>query len=123
MPAPDYKMGVTFVGNEGSLHVTRGRITSDPPEIIRTPIGQDDVRLYKSADHMENFLQCIRSRQLPICDVEIGHRSATMAHLGNIAIRTGRSIRWDPVTERIAGDDAAARMLQRPYRAPWQLPG
>jgi predicted dehydrogenase len=119
----DYKMGVTFIGSAGSIYVTRGKISSVPAELIRAPIGPDDVHLVESTDHMDNFLQSIRSRKLPICDVEIGHRSATMAHLGNIAIRTGQTLRWDPVAEQITGSAEAAGMIERPYRAPWQLPG
>jgi hypothetical protein len=58
---------------------------------------------------------------LPICDVEIGHRSATVCHLGNIAIRTGRKITWDPKAETIIGDKEAAAMLTKEYRKPWKL--
>ena len=57
-----------------------------------------------------------------VCDVAIGHRSATVCHLGNIAIRTGRKIAWDPAAETIVGDPEAAKMLSRPYRTPWRLP-
>jgi hypothetical protein len=63
----------------------------------------------------------MKSRQKPICDVEIGHRSATVCHLGNIACRLGRKIAWDPGKEQISGDAEAAAMLTRPYRAPWRL--
>jgi Oxidoreductase family, C-terminal alpha/beta domain len=63
----------------------------------------------------------VKSRAKPICDVEIGHRSATVCHLGNIAIRLGRKINWDPVKEIIVGDEEAAKWVSRPYRAPWSL--
>ena len=69
----------------------------------------------------QNWLECIRSRKRPAADVEIGHRSATVCHLGNIAILTGRKLTWDPVKEEIVGDPEAARRVSRPYRAPWRL--
>jgi len=113
---------VQFDGEKGSIAVSRGRINSNPPEIIKEPLGDGDVHLYVSKNHHQNWLDCVKSRELPICDVAIGHRSATVCHLGNIAIRTGRRIAWDPVAQTITGDDEAAAMLSRPYRAPWSLP-
>jgi hypothetical protein len=113
--------GVTFVGTEGELFVDRKKIKSKPDSIAREPISDSDINLPVSADHHQNFLDCVKSRKLPICDVEIGHRSATVCHLGNIAIRLGRKIAWDPTTEAIPGDPEAARMLLRPYRSPWTI--
>jgi len=118
-----FPVGVRFIGSQGKLFVTRGRIESDPAEILAQPLGSGDVRLPVSDDHMANWLDAIRTRRAPVCDVEIGHRSATAAHLGNIALRTGRTIRWDPAAEQILGDPEAAAMLRRPYRRPWQFPG
>jgi predicted dehydrogenase len=115
------KGGVTFEGDKGSIHVSRGRLTSRPADIVKEPLGKG-VHLYKSDGHHRNWLECIRKRKLPICDVAIGHRSATVCHLGNIAIRTGRPITWDPVKEEIVGDREAAALVSRPYRAPWKLP-
>lgn len=117
------KGGVTFEGTQGTLHVTRGKIESDPPEILRPRLARGDVRLAVSDDHHANWLDCIKSRETPICDVAIGHRSATVCHLANIAIRAGRPIRWDPQAEQIVGDTEAATMLRREYRAPWSLEG
>jgi hypothetical protein len=72
--------------------------------------------------HMQNWFDCIRSRQKPIADVEIGHRSATMCHLGNIARWTGKRLKWDPVKEEF--DDAQANAyLDRVRRKPYELPG
>ncbi len=116
------KGGTTFEGEKGKLFVNRGKLESDPAEIIQQPIGEKDVRLVESSNHHANWLECIRSRQRPICDVAIGHRSATVCHLGNIAMRTGRKIQWDPVKEQIVGDAEIARWVHRPYRAPWVLP-
>lgn len=116
-----YRGGVTFHGERGTLYVTRGRIEANPKEILDEPLVRSVVRLYESKDHYRNWLECLRTRKLPICDVEIGHRSATVCHLGNIAIRTGRKLRWDPVKERVIGDEEQARMLHYTYRKPWKL--
>lgn len=114
-------VGVTFLGSEGTLFVNRGKLTSSPPEIARAKPSSDAVHLEVSDDHHANFLDCVKTRKPPIADVAIGHRSATICHLGNIAIRAGRKIRWDPKAEAIVGDEAAAAMLWRPYREPWTL--
>ena len=114
---------VTFIGEKGKVHVTRKDITSDQPELLKAEFGSGDTRLEVSKDHYQNFLDCIKSRAKPICDVEVGHRSATVCHLGNMAVRLGRKIQWDPVKEQVVGDAeaAASPMMTRPYRAPWKL--
>jgi predicted dehydrogenase len=117
----DIPDGVTFIGSEGSIFVDRGKINSDPEEIVKQPFQEGALRLYDSKHHHQNFLDCVKNRKLPICDVEIGHRSATVCHLGNIAVRLGRKIQWDPATEMIVGDKDAATWVSRPYRAPWKL--
>lgn len=117
----DIKGAVTFIGEKGTIEVDRSKIMASKKELLDEPLASDAVRLYNSANHHANFLDCIKSRQLPICDVEIGHRSATVCHLGNIVARLGRKIQWDPVKETIVGDDDAAAMLSRPYRQPWVL--
>ncbi|MCB9768348.1 MAG: Gfo/Idh/MocA family oxidoreductase [Candidatus Omnitrophica bacterium] len=114
--------GVKFFGTEGELFVSRSEIKSDPPEIIDTEFKPTDTRLYKSDDHYLNFLECIKTREDPICDVEIGHRSVTVCHLANIAIRLGRKIQWDPVKEEIVGDEEAAAWTSRPRRRGYELP-
>ena len=116
--------GVTFEGERGTLHVNRGGLTvtlngervADPYAL---PTG--DVRLYVSGNHHQNWLDCVRSRRAPICEAEIGHRSATVCHLGNIALRTRRKLTWDAAKEQIVGDVEANAMLTRPYRAPYRL--
>src|SRR5205085_929803 len=117
----DIPEGVTFMGEKGEIAVTRGSLKSNPEELAKAEPTTDDVQLYKSDNHHKNFLDCIKSRELPICDVEIGHRSATVCHLGNIVARLGRTIQWDPEKEEIVGDADAATWVQRPYRAPWKL--
>ena len=119
-----YPGGVTFEGEQGTIHVNRGSITvtingEKVTDLSKLPPAT--VKLYVSNGHHQNWLNCIKSRDLPICDVEIGHRSATVCHLGNIAIRTGRKITWNPKTETIVGDKEAAAMLTKEYRKPWKL--
>lgn len=117
-----YRGGTTFEGERGTIFVSRGNVESTPDEILTTPLDDQSVRLYVSKDHHRNWLDCIKSRQDPICNVEIGHRSATVCHLGNIAIRTGKKVHWDPKKEEVVGDAEVAQWVRRPYRAPWKLP-
>ena len=117
----DIPQGATFIGSAGRIHVTRGKITSDPGEILMTTLKDTDTKLYRSDNHHKNFVDCIKSRELPICDVEIGHRSATCCHLSNIAAELGRPLNWDPKAERFVNDEAANKHIERPYRAPWKL--
>jgi predicted dehydrogenase len=111
--------GVRFVGSEGWIFVSRGNIESDKPEILEEPLPDNALRLYRSDNHMGNFFESIRSRQQPICDAEIGHRSISTAHLGVISIRLKRPLRWDPAREVFLGDDEANGWLSRPMRAPY----
>ncbi len=112
--------GCTFEGEKGTIHVDRGKLTSTPGDIVKEPLTKDDVHLYVSREHHQNWLDCIKSREKPIADVAIGHRSATVCHLGNIAVRIGRKLTWDPLKQEIVGDSEAADMLRRPYRKPWE---
>jgi predicted dehydrogenase len=114
--------GARFEGTDGWIHVNRRAITGEPAELLRYEFTNRDVRLPVSRNHHQNWLEAIRSNRRPICDVEIGHRSATVCHLGNIAMRTGRRLRWDPAAEAVLGDEEQQRMLQRPYREPWRMP-
>lgn len=117
------KMGVTFEGTEGTIYVNRGKLEADPKSVLDTKIGPHGIHLYKSDDHFRNFIDCVISREPTAAPVEVAHRSITICHLGNIAMRLGReTLRWDPRTEQIIGDAEAARMLSRPYREPWSLP-
>lgn len=117
----DIPGGTTFIGSSGTVFVTRGKITTTPAELVETKFKDTDTRLYASSGHHKNFIECIKSRELPICDVEIGHRSATICHLSNIAAELGRKLNWDPVAEKIKDDDEANKRISRPYRSPWKL--
>jgi predicted dehydrogenase len=111
--------GVRFEGTEGWIFVTRGKIEASQPELLTTPLPASAPRLYASDNHMQNFFDCVRSRQAPICDVEIGHRSVSVCHLGVIALRLGRKLKWDPAREQFVGDAEANQWLARPMRKPW----
>lgn len=116
----DIREGALFIGSKGKIYVNRGKLEATPQELLDQPLdGAGLTQLYKSTDHTQNFLDCLRSRQLPICDVEIGHRSATVCHLGNLVARLGRGVKWDPATEKIVGDEEAQAMVDRNYRAPY----
>jgi predicted dehydrogenase len=111
--------GVKFSGADGWVWVTRGKIEASDPELLRQPLPANAVRLYASNDHMGNFFDCVKSRNAPICEVEIGHRSATVCHIGVIAMRLGRELKWDPKEERFVGDAEANQWLAREPRKPW----
>lgn len=112
---------VRFEGDAGWIFVSRDRFFSNPPSLTESQIGPNDVRLYRSRDHRQNFLDCVRLRTQPVTDAETGHRSASVCHIGNIAVRLGRKLRWDPEKELFINDDVANKMLSRPARAPWRL--
>ncbi len=113
--------GVTFQGTDGWVWVTRGNIDAECKSLLNEKLGPNDVHLYRSTNHHNDWLDCVERRTRPICDVEIGHRSVTVCHLGTISLRLGRPIRWDPEAEQIVGDDEAARWVGKPMRAPWSL--
>lgn len=113
--------GMRFEGSDGWVHVENSTIIAEPRQLAAEKIGEEEVHLYESADHHRNFIDCVISRGQTAAPVEVGHRSATACHLGYIALRTGRTIQWDPRAEQIIGDSGASELLARPMRAPWSL--
>ena len=128
-PSPGIRPLLEFHGTKGNMVLTREGFQVSPE--VWTGDGQDRktpaMQPLSAASgrqgerHVRNFLDCIKSRQLPNEDVEQGHLTAAMCHLGNIAMKVGRTLRWDPVKEEVIGDPEANRHLSRPYRAPWTL--
>jgi len=114
--------GVAFHGTEGTLIVDTGGWAVVPADEKKLKAEKGTATPGDRENHVRNFLDCMRSRQRPVSDVEIGHAATTVGHLGNIALRTGRAIHWDAANERILGDRDAGRLLTKPYRAPWTLP-
>jgi predicted dehydrogenase len=111
--------GIKFEGTDGWIFVTRGRSEASDPELLTRPLSSPKVRLYASNDHMGNFFDCLRSRKAPVCAVEIGHRSASVCHLGVIALRLGRKLKWDAAKEEFVDDREANGYLTREMRKPW----
>jgi predicted dehydrogenase len=113
--------GIRFEGTDGWLWVNRGTLRASDKALITTPLPETAKRVYVSNDHMGNFFDCIRSRKLPVADVEAGHRSACISHLGAIALRSGLKLQWDPVKEVFVGENAkegnsyVAREMRKPY--------
>jgi predicted dehydrogenase len=134
----EFPNGIRFEGSEGWIFVSRGSETvtaSDPvaklrdakalsasdPKLITSTIGPDEIHLYESRDHHGNWLECMRSRQPTIAPVEVAHRSCSTCLLHHIAMKTKRTLHWDPVHERFRNDDEANAMLSRPQRWPYAL--
>jgi predicted dehydrogenase len=111
--------GVRFEGTDGWIFVDRGQLTASKKELIEEPLPANAERLYKSDNHMGNFFECIRTRQAPICDAEVGHRSIAVAHLGVISVRLGRALQWNPEKEQFLGDREANKWLSREMRKPY----
>jgi hypothetical protein len=84
-------------------------------------IGPDEIKLIRSRDHKQNFVDCIKSREETIAPAEVGHRSISVGLLGEIAMLTEQKLRWDPDKEVFLNSDQANRLLSRPMRAPWHL--
>jgi hypothetical protein len=109
------------VGEDGKwIFVNRGTIVASDKKLIDEPLPADATKLYVSNNQMGNFFECIHTGKPTVCPAEVGHRSATVCHIGVIALRTGKKLGWDPVKEQF--DDAEAnKWLSRPMRAPWKL--
>jgi len=117
------EVGARFEGTEGWVmaHGNACSIRAEPPSLLRTAIGPQEVRLVRSDNHALHFLECVRSRRETVAPAEVAHRSTTLCLLADIAMRLGRRLRWDPDREEFPGDDEANRLLGRAMRAPWRL--
>jgi predicted dehydrogenase len=125
--------GAIFIGEKGKLEINRNKFTSNPKEIaeeLRAKVNvaeeerrwSDKLALWQAKWHMQDWLDCVRTRAIPAADVEIGHRSISVCHLANITRFVGRKLRWDPQSERFDGDDEANRWVVRPRRKGFELP-
>lgn len=112
--------GVRWEGSEGWIYVNRGRLEASSPDLLRSAIGPEEIHLVESRSHKAHFVECVRNRRETVAPCEVGHRSASMGHMGNIAMRLGKTLRWDPVAERF-DDEEANRLLSRPMRGRWTL--
>jgi predicted dehydrogenase len=125
--------GAIFVCEKGKLEINRNKFTSNPPEIAAELLQQvdvaeeerkwsDDLALWQAQWHMQNWIDCIRTREMPVADVEIGHRSISVCHLANLVRRLGRKLRWDPQAETFLADAEANTLVNRPRRKEYELP-
>jgi predicted dehydrogenase len=109
-----------FEGTDGKVFVSRGEIHTEPAAIRDQPLGDKAFHVYPSNNHHRNWIECVRSRKQTICPAEVGHRSATICHLGNIGYRLRKPLTWDAVKERFAEDDANALLYREP-RKMWKI--
>jgi predicted dehydrogenase len=114
-------LGILFQGPEGWVYVNRDLIDAHPKSLLKVRFGPDDVLLPASRDHRRNFLDAVRARRDPVCPVETAVRSDTVCQLDDIAMRLGRRLEWDPVSETFINDSRADALLLRPMRSPWRL--
>jgi predicted dehydrogenase len=114
--------GTKWYGESGKwIYVKRGKLEANPASILKEVIGPDEIKLYRSRDHKQNFLDCVKNRKETIAPAEVAHRSISIGLLGEIAMLTKRKLRWDPDKEVFLNDEQANRMLSRPMRSPWHL--
>ena len=111
--------GIKFIGTDGWIWVTRGTINAHDRQILKDKLPDSAKRVYFSDNHMGNFIDCVKSRKSPICSAETGHRSASLCHLGTIAIRLGRKLNWNPAKQEFVGDAEASSWVSRPMRKPY----
>ncbi len=116
-----FPMGTRFEGSEGWVYVDRGEKLETYPENLKTAALGPDEGLYKSDDHILNFIECVHSGEKTVAPIEAAHYAINLAHLGNISMRLERELKWDPAAERFINDPTADRMLKRAMRSPWHL--
>lgn len=117
----EWKNAVLFTGTEGEIRVTRGKIETTPASLKTQIIGDHQKHVYKSENHYKDFLNSMRTRVKPICDVETGHRTATVGNIGNIAYQLNRPLKWNPKKEKFKNDDEANALLGRPMLNEWGI--
>jgi predicted dehydrogenase len=115
--------GLKFEGTDGWIFVEihGGALSASKPELLKEKIGDNEIQLGRSPGHQRNFLDSVKSRKQPVASAEIGHRTASLCHLNNIAMRLGRKLKWNPVKEQFDGDDEANRLVAPEMRSPWHL--
>lgn len=111
--------GVEFHGEDGWIFVSRGGWDANPTSVLEEEIGAGDIQLIDSNDHYRNFIDGIIDGKPTIAPIEDAHRTATLCHLGNIALQLGRDLKWDPQTETVYNDGTAQQMLSRKAHEPW----
>lgn len=115
------KQGVLFEGTQGWVYVKRGHIDANPKSLLDSTIKPNEIHLYKSTSHKGNWFECIKSRKETVAPPEVAHRSCSVCLLGEIAMRLGRKLKWDPDREEFINDAEANKMVSKPMRSPWHL--
>jgi len=114
--------GAKWYGENGKwIYVNRGKLEANPASVLDEVIGPDEIRLYESRDHTQNFLDCVKTRKETVAPAEIGHRSISVGLLGEIAMLTESKLRWNPDKEVFLNNEKASRLLSRPMRSPWHI--
>ncbi|HOA73263.1 MAG TPA: Gfo/Idh/MocA family oxidoreductase [Phycisphaerae bacterium] len=113
--------GVRFEGDRGWVHVDRGSITAEPASLLREKIGPGEIQLPVSTNHQRNWIDCVKTRAQPICNIDVAVRTETVCQLTWLAVHLGRKLKWDPVKEEFVKDPEANARLVRAMRAPWHL--
>lgn len=116
-----HRMGAKWIGTDGWVWVDRGGFDTHPKSLMKETIQPNEINLYRSNNHIGNFIDCVISRRPTITPAEVAHRSASVGHLCVLAITLGRTIRWNPDTEEVLGDPVANRLLGRAKREPWNV--
>ena len=117
----EWNNAVLFTGTEGELRIARGKLETTPASINDRKIGETEKHVYKSENHYKDFLNAMRKRTQPICDVEVGHRTASVCNIGNIAYELKRPLKWNPKKEQFKNDDEANALLGRPMLKEWRI--
>lgn len=117
----DIRGGTKWLGTDGWVWVDRGRLDASPKKLLQERFGPSEVHLPRVANHVRNFLDCVKSRKQTLTPCQTAHHSAIPGHLGLAAMLLGRKIRFDPKTETILNDSTANQMLGHSYRSPWTL--
>lgn len=112
---------VRFEGTEGWVAIKNAGIDANPASLLQSTIGPNEIHLKESPGHIRNFLDCIKTGQDPVAPIELGHRSATLCHLGNIATKLKTKLYWDPRAERFINSETANRMLFKSKRSGWAV--
>lgn len=115
--------GIRFIGDEGwiFIHIHGGNLEAEPASLLQEVIGPDELHLGRSPGHHKDFINNVKTRGTPMAPVYAGHRTASMCHLGNIAMRLGRKLQWDPDKEQFVNDPEADRLLCGHMRSPWHI--
>lgn len=117
----EWNNAILFTGTEGELRIQRKKIETTPASLATKVIGETEKHVYKSENHYKDFLDAMRNRSKPICDVEIGHRTASVCNIGNIAYQLKRPLQWNPKKESFKKDDEANALLGRSMNDVWGI--